>query len=95
MPFCSWCSICVKANGREEARRNGRGKESCKATISFDHKTFGQEDERDDIATATVYEDDHTQVIFGHVCERKETSETWVIGKMKEDIGPFSQIGLN
>ena len=41
IPFRSWCPICVKAKGREEAHRNGRGKErSCKATISFDYKTF-------------------------------------------------------
>ena len=52
IPFRSWCPNCVKANGREEAHRNGRGKErSCKATISFNHKTFGQEDDRDDKAT--------------------------------------------
>ena len=31
IPFRSWCPICVKAKGREEAHRNGRGKErSCK-----------------------------------------------------------------
>ena len=27
MPFRSWCPICVKASGREEAHRNGRRRE--------------------------------------------------------------------
>ena len=87
IPFRSWCPICVKAKGREEAHRNARGKQrSCKATISFDYKTFGQEEDRDDKATAIVYKDDHTKMIFGHVCERKRASDTWVIEKIKEDI---------
>ena len=54
IPFRSWCPICVKAKGREEAHRNGTGKErGRKATISFDYKTFGQEDDRDNKATCT------------------------------------------
>ena len=87
IPFRSWCPICVKGKGREEAHRNARGKErSCKATISFDYKTFGQEEDHGDKATAIVYKDDHTTMIFGHVCERKGESDTWVIEKIKEDI---------
>ena len=43
IPFRSWCPISVKAKGRGEAHRNGRGRErSCKATISFDYKTFAK-----------------------------------------------------
>ena len=52
----------------------------------FDYKTFGQEDDRDDKATASVYKNDHTKMICGHACERKGASDTWVIGKIKEDI---------
>ena len=64
---------------RKEAHRNGGGKErSCKATISFDFKTFGQEDDRDDKATAIMYKENHTKMISGHVCERKGESDTWV-----------------
>ena len=49
-------------------------------------KLFGQEDDHDDKATAIVYQDDHTKMIFGHVCERKGASDSWVIEKIKEDI---------
>ena len=87
IPFRSWCPICVRAREREEAHRNGRRKErSCKATTLFDCKTCGEEDDRDDKATAIVYKDDHTKMILGHVCERKGASDTWVIEKIKEDI---------
>ena len=48
-------------------------------------KTCGEEDDRDDKATAIVYKDDHTKMSFGHVCERKGASDTWVIEKIKED----------
>ena len=60
------------------AHRNGERKR--------EDKTFGHEDDRDDKATAIVYKDDHTKMIFGHVCERKGASDTWVIEKIKEDI---------
>ena len=54
IPFRSWCPICVKAKGRKEAHRNGTEKErGRKATNSFDYKTFGQEDDRDNKATCT------------------------------------------
>ena len=33
-----------------------------------------------------MYKDDHTKMIFGHVCEREGASDTWVLEKIKEDI---------
>ena len=39
IPFRSCCPTCVKGKGREEAQRNGKGKErSFKATISVGHR---------------------------------------------------------
>ena len=39
IPFRSWCPICVKEKGREEAHRNERGKErSCEATQTITPK---------------------------------------------------------
>lgn len=49
VPYRSWCPVRVKAKGKEEAHRTCKGTEkSCKATISFDYKSFGQETEEDD-----------------------------------------------
>ena len=87
MPYRSWCPVCVKAKGKEEAHRSRKsGDKSCKATISFDYKTFGQEEDEDDKATAIVYKDDKTKMIFGHACECKGASDAWVMRKIEEDI---------
>ena len=72
-----------KGGGAQKWKKKER---SCKATVSLGYKTFGQEDDRDDKATAIVFKDDHTKMIFGHVCERKGASDTWVIEKIKEYI---------
>ena len=42
-----------------------------RATISFDYKTFGQEDDRDDKATAIVYKD-HTKMNFDMFASERE-----------------------
>ena len=87
MPYRSWCPVCVKAKGREEPHRNLKGKErSCIPTISFDYKSFGQEDEVNDKATAVVFKDDHTKMLFGHVCEVKGASDIWAMQKINEDL---------
>jgi len=94
VPYRSWCPVCVKAKGKEEAHRNLKGSEkSCKATISFDYKSFGQEADEDDKATAIVYKDDKTKMTFGHVCECKGASDEWTMGKVIEDIDRLGHKG--
>ena len=87
VPYRSWCPICVKAKGKEEAHRDLKGKEkSVKATISFDYKSFGQEGATDDKATALVYRDDKTKMVFGHICEHKGASDVWALSRVNEDL---------
>ena len=87
---------CVKAKGREEAHRNGRGKErSCKATISFDYKTFGQEDDLDDKATAIEHKDDHTKMIFGHGLRAKASVRHVGDREDQEDIARLGRAMVN
>ena len=76
IPFRSWCPVQKWKRKRDELQGH----------YFIRLQTFGQEDDCDDKATAFVYEDDHTKMIFGHVCERKGASDTWVIEKIKEDI---------
>ena len=33
-----------------------------------------------------MYKDDHTKMMFRHVCERTGAQDTWLIEKIKEDI---------
>ena len=73
LPFRRWCPICVKAKGKEDAHREAG--ESTKPTIVLDYKSFGQEIDTDDKATAIVGRDKKTVSTFAHVCENKGTSD--------------------
>ena len=57
-PYRSWCPVCVKAKGKEEAHRTIKGDRSSKPTISMDYKAFGQGIEFDDKATAIIWKED-------------------------------------
>ena len=84
--FRSWCPIASK---RKEGRRRTEMEEVKRGVVRPQLHSITKllaEDDRDDKATAIVYKDDHTKMIFGHVCERKRASDTWVIEKIKEDI---------
>ena len=73
IPFRSWCPICVKATGREEAHKNGRGKErSCKATHFIRlQKLLAKRTivmtRQQPLCTKTIT----PKCVFGHVCERR------------------------
>ena len=74
----------MKAKGKEDSHK--AAEESTKPTIVLDYKSFGQEIEVDDKATAIVGRDKKTVSTFAHVCENKGTSDKWVVNKLLEDI---------
>jgi len=87
IPYRSWCSICVIGRGQEESHfRQKEGEVSCKPCMSFDYKSFGQEGDYDDKATAMVAKDDKFKMKFAHICEKKGSSDKWIIDKIIEDI---------
>ena len=87
LPYRSWCPVCVKAKGREESHRKQEGKEEAiKPTMRIDNKSFGQEIESDDKATALVIKDSKTKMHFAHLCDAKGSSDEWVVKKLMEDI---------
>ena len=87
MPYRSWCPICVKAKGKEEPHRSQAKKEkSIKPTVSFDYKSFGQEEDIDDKATAIVGKDDKSKIVFAHICLQKGSSDKWVVKKILDDL---------
>ena len=87
IPYRSWCPICVKGRGKEEShKRQKGGDESCKPHICFDYKSFGQEDDYDDKATALVIKDETTKMKFAHICEKKGSTDKWIIDKIVDDI---------
>ena len=87
IPYRAWCPICVKAKGKEEPHRSQRKKEaSCKPTISLDYKSFGQEIDFEDKATAVVGKDEKTKIKFAHICETKGSSDLWAVEKLGADL---------
>ena len=75
-PYRPWCPICVEARGKEEAHRKQKAQgDPLKPTVAIDYKTFGQEIEVDDKATALVVKDSATKMNFAHLCEKKGSSD--------------------
>jgi hypothetical protein len=88
IPYRSWCPICVKGKGKEESHRTQKiGDASCKPHMCFDYKSFGQEGDYDDKATALVIKDEITKMKFAHICEKKGATDKWVIEQIIDDIG--------
>ena len=94
VPYRSWCPICVKAKGKEEAHRNREAERSCKATISLDYKAFGQEVGVDDKATAIILKDDKTKMMSAHICESKGRTDAWIVDKIVEDIERLGYVDI-
>ena len=86
IPYRSWCPVCVKAKGKEDPHRRSDGDKSVKATVCYDYKTFGQEVEYDDKATAIVSKDDKTKIRAAHLCETKGFGDPWIVDKILEDL---------
>ena len=85
--YRSWCPVCVKARGKEEAhKKQDERNKSCKNTVCYDYKTFGQEENIDDKATTLICKDEKTKMRFAHVCENKGASDEWVMQKLLEDM---------
>ena len=52
----SWCPICVKARGKEDAHRTVKTKGD-KPIVTMDYKTFGDKENEDDKLTMIVLKD--------------------------------------
>ena len=77
--------MCIAAKGREDDHKS-ESQDSVKPTVVLDYKKFGEEITVDDKATAIVGRDKKTTSTFAHVCEKKGSSDKWVIDKLLEDI---------
>ena len=76
LPHRSWCHICMKARGKEDAHRKQNKKAvKSKPTVTFDYKSVGQEADRDDKAIALVVRDAASKTMFAHICKNKGSSD--------------------
>ena len=48
IPYRSWCQVCVKAKGKEQPHKKHTTKGG-KPTISFDYKSFAENEDEDNI----------------------------------------------
>ena len=87
LPHRSWCPICVKARGKEDGHFKKKSNKAIqdKPVVSFDYKTFGQEESRDDKLTAIIVRD-VSKTLYAHICQSKGGSDEWVIDRIIQDI---------
>ena len=87
LPYRSWCPVCVMARGKEDPHhRAKKGEEDGVPAVVMDYKTFGQEIDTDDKATAIVMRDKKTTTTYAHICETKGASDTYVLQQLVKDI---------
>ena len=73
LPHRSWCPVCVKARGKEEAHKKVR-EQGDVPTVSMDYKSFGEASTEEDKVTMIVVKDETTGCVAAHVCEKKKRS---------------------
>ena len=87
LPHRSWCPVCMKARGREDAHKKGQIKGE-KPIVSMDYKTFG-ENPGDDKITMIIMKDESTGCIAAHVCQSKGATDQWVVDRLCDDVELF------
>ena len=93
LPHRSWCPICVKARGKEDAHRAVKDKGD-KAVVAMDYKTFGEDGDEDDKITAIVAKDEVSGSIAAHVCIQKGAQDRWVVDRICDDIDLFGHTDI-
>ena len=92
-PYRSWCPVCVKARGKEDAHRRCTKGECGKPIVSADYKSFSH-DEDDDKVTTIIVKDETTGLVAAHRCECKGASDAWVVEQVKEDIDAMGHTAI-
>ena len=87
LPHRSWCPVCVKARGKEDAHKQVH--KDGKPIVSLDYKAFGEEAEEDDKVTMIVVKDEKTGSMAAHMCQQKGASDTWVVERICDDLDMF------
>ena len=93
LPHRSWCPVCVKARGKEEAHKKVREQGEV-PTVSMDYKSFGEASTEEDKVTMIVVKDETTGCVAAHVCEQKSAADKWVVERVCDDIDLFGHSGV-
>ena len=93
LPHCSWCPVCVKARGKEEAHKKVREQGEV-PTVSMDYKSFGEASTEEDNVTMIVVKDETTGCVAALVCEQNSAADKWVVDRVCDDIELFGHSGM-
>jgi len=80
LPQRSWCPVCIKACGKEDAHKDTeKGDEPI---VSMDCKDFGERPEEDGKVEMIVIRDEATGNLAAYICEQKGLGDTWVTDRL-------------
>ena len=93
LPHRSWCEVCIKARGRENAHASQEKKE-VKPTIAMDYKEFGEAEESEDKIKTIILKAEESGCMAAHGVEQKGSADHWAVQRILDDIRMFGHMGI-
>ena len=94
LPHRSWCEVCIKARGREDAHASQKGK-GTKPTIAMDYKEFGEAEDSEDKIKTIILKDEESGCMAAHVVEQKGSADQWAVQRILDDIRMFGHTDIS
>ena len=92
-PHGSWCEVCIKARGREDAHASQKEK-GAKPTIAMDCKDFGEAEDSEDKIKRIIFMDEESGCMAAHVVEQKGSADQWAVQCILDDIRMFGHTDI-
>ena len=95
MPYRSWCPVCVKARGKENAHRRKRAEESSDHTlpkVSVDYPEFkskannGEPNKDEKVLKIIVLKDEKIGCVTSHRVDVKGPGDGWIVKRIVQEI---------
>ena len=93
LPHRSWCPICIKARGKEDARKKQETKGS-KPTVPTGYTEFCEDKEGGDKTMMIVVKDEESKSLAAHKCEQKGAADNWIVERIKDDLRTWGHTEL-
>ena len=93
LPHRSWCEVCIKARGREDAHASHKEK-GTKPTIAVDYKEFGEAEDSEDKIKTIILKDEESGCMAAHVVEQKGSADQWAVQRILDDIRMFGHTDI-
>ena len=77
LPHRSWCEVCIKARGREDAHAS--------------QKEFGEAEDSEDKIKTIILKDEESGCMAAHVLEQKGSADQWTVQRILDDIRMFGR----